>query len=63
MQFYGKIAYSIVQFLGIFAYSIVQNCKNVRLHLLKTNLNDPIWGLQKSIRHMNWYLEWRLTSL
>lgn len=27
MQFYGKIAYSIVQFLGIFAYSIVQNCK------------------------------------
>lgn len=27
MQFYGKIAYSIVQFLKIFAYSIVQNCK------------------------------------
>lgn len=27
MQFYGKIAYSIVQFLKIIAYSIVQNCK------------------------------------
>lgn len=27
MQFYGKIAYSIVQFLKIFAYSIMQNCK------------------------------------
>lgn len=63
MQFYGKIAYSIVQFLKIFAYSIVQKCKIVRFHLLKIHLNDPIWGLQKSIRHMNWYLEWRLTSL
>jgi len=49
MQFYGKIAYSIVQFLKIFAYSIVQNCKNVRFHLLKIHLKDTIWGLQKSI--------------
>lgn len=36
MQFYHKIAYSIVQFLANIAYSIVQNCKNVRIHLLKT---------------------------
>lgn len=42
MQFYGKIAYSIVQFLKIFAYSIVQNCKNVRIHLLKIHLKDTI---------------------